>query len=144
VVPALPKPTNLPTQELPTNELTDEATMTSGDAPIHVPVASAAVVEPIAFTEPGKVVPLKGRAKKREAAEVSAVTPLAGRAMTAHPKPEKRKNAKERAKEKYAKKNFAKDDAKEETTDGTRPMTATAKSKVDKKAEAKAKKHKAA
>jgi hypothetical protein len=140
----LPKPTNnLPTQELPTNTLTQDETVTSGDAP----VASAAVVEPIAFTEPGKVVPLKGRAKKREAADV-AVTAPAGRAMTAHPKPEKRKNAKERAKEKYAKKNSAKDEtkdgAKEETMDGTRPMTATAKSKVDKKAEAKAKKHKAA
>ncbi len=45
---------------------------------------------------------------------------------TAHPKPEKRKNAKERAKEKYA---------KDDTKDGTTPdMTAKAKSKVATKA----------
>ena len=121
--------------------------MTSGDAPTH---ATAAVVEPILFTEPGKVIPLKARAKKREAADRAAVNPTVGRLMTAHPKPEKRKNAKERAREKYAKKNTdknsneAKDEAKIDTKDGTRPMTATAKSKIDKKAEIKAKKTRAA
>ena len=47
------------------------------------------------------------------------------------PKPEKRKNAKERAKDKFS---------KEKTTeDGTTPMTATAKFKVDARAERKAK-----
>jgi hypothetical protein len=65
---------------------------------------------------------------KPEAAEVSVVTPEAANPVaglsTAHPKPEKRKNAKERAKEKFAKK---------DTEDGTTPMTAKAKSKVEKK-----------
>jgi hypothetical protein len=46
------------------------------------------------------------------------------------PKPEKRKNAKERAKDKFS---------KEKTTeDGTTPMTATAKSEVESKAKRKA------
>jgi uncharacterized protein YbbK (DUF523 family) len=74
----------------------------------------------------------KGRT---QAAEVAAVVPEAGGLSTAHPKPEKRKNAKERAQEKYAKKS---------TVDGTKPMTAAAKSKVDKKAEARARKTKPA
>ena len=52
----------------------------------------------------------------------------AGLVMT-RPKPEKRKNAKERAKDKVAKKS---------TEDGTRPMTATAKSKEQSKAKSKA------
>jgi hypothetical protein len=72
---------------------------------------------------------------RTQAVEVAAVVPEAGGLSTAHPKPEKRKNAKERAQEKYAKKS---------TADGTKPMTATAKSKVDKKAEAKARKTKPA
>jgi hypothetical protein len=48
------------------------------------------------------------------------------------PKPEKRKNFKERAKAKFAK---SKDDNKT-TEDGTTPMTATAKSKVEDTAKA--------
>jgi hypothetical protein len=53
----------------------------------------------------------------------------AGLVMT-RPKPEKRKNAKERAKDKFS---------KEKTTeDGATPMTATAKSEVESKAERKA------
>ena len=69
---------------------------------------------------------------RTETAEVAAVIPEAGGLSTAHPKPEKRKNAKEKAKEKYT---------KDRTTPDT---TATAKSKVDKKAEAKARKTKPA
>jgi hypothetical protein len=96
-LPVSPKPT----QELPTNLTTQAETMTSGDAP----VAFAAVIEPMTFTEPGKIIPLKGRAKKQDAADGSAVNPAAGRLMTAHPKPEKRKNAKERAKERNDERN---------------------------------------
>jgi hypothetical protein len=76
------------------------------------------------------------RTKKSAAAEATAVPREAEGLVTVRPKPEKRKNAKERAKEKYAKKS---------TEDGTTPtMTAKAKSKVDKKADTKAKKSKAA
>ncbi len=53
----------------------------------------------------------------------------AGLVMT-RPKPEKRKNAKERAKDKFAKEKI--------TEDGTTPMTAKAKSEVEAKAERKA------
>ncbi len=56
-----------------------------------------------------------------------------GLVMT-RPKPEKRKNAKERAKAKFAK---GQDD-KGEAKDGTRPMTATAKSAAETKAKTKA------
>jgi hypothetical protein len=54
---------------------------------------------------------------------------LPGNLVTVRPKPEKRKNAKERAKAKYA---------KVKTEDGTTPMTATAKSKVETKAKTEA------
>lgn len=72
------------------------------------------------------VIELAARATKPEAVE-TAMREGGGLVMT-RPKPEKRKNAKERAKEKYAKK---------DTEDGTRPMTATAKSEVETKAKAK-------
>ena len=79
------------------------------------------------------------RTKKSAAAEATAVPREAEGLVTVRPKPEKRKNAKERAKEKYAKKNVEKN-----TKDGTTPdTTAKAKSKVAKKAESKAKKSKA-
>ena len=84
---------------------------------------------------PGAVIELAVRTKKPASAEATAVLREAEALVTVRPKPEKRKNAKERAKEKYAKKN---------TKDGTTPdTTAKAKSKVDKKAETKAKKSKA-
>ena len=68
------------------------------------------------------------RASKTEAAQT--VTRDSGLVMT-RPKPEKRKNAKERAKAKFAK---AKDT--DEAKDGTTPMTATAKSEAETKAKA--------
>jgi len=84
---------------------------------------------------PGAVIALAARTKKAAAAETTAVPRAAEGLVTVRPKPEKRKNAKERAKEKYAKKN---------TKGGTTPdTTAKAKSKVAKKADAKAKKSKA-
>jgi hypothetical protein len=71
------------------------------------------------------------RAVKSEAAEAREAN-----LVTSRPKPEKRKNAKERAKAKFAG-NDAKD--KDKTAeDGTRPMTATAKSEAEAKAERKA------
>ena len=97
----------------------------------------------------------KERAKERARAkgklgatdDAAAVTPevtspaLAGlgstNLATAHPKPEKRKNARERAKEKYA----AKDRALDRTTPDT---TAKAKSKVEKTTKSKAKASKVA
>lgn len=86
--------------------------------------------------EPSSVIALAERTAKPETAETAAATRKADGLVTVRPKPEKRKNAKERAKEKYAKK---------ETEDGTTPdTTAKAKSKVDKKAAAKAKKSKSA
>ena len=84
---------------------------------------------------PSCVIELAARTTKPEAAEASSVTREAEGLVTVRPKPEKRKNAKERAKEKYAKKG---------TEDRTTPdTTAKAKSKVDKKAQTKAKKSKA-
>jgi len=75
---------------------------------------------------PSPVIELAARTTKPEAAEATAVTREADGLVMTHPKPEKRKNARERARDKYAK-------------DGTTPtMTAKAKSKVDKKAKTKA------
>jgi hypothetical protein len=50
---------------------------------------------------------------------------------TAHPKPEKRKNARERAMEKFK---TAKEDVKSDAKNGTKPMTAEAKFKAEDKA----------
>lgn len=87
----------------------------------------------------GAVIEFAARMPKPAAAEATAVPREVEGLVTVRPKPEKRKNAKERAKEKYAKKNVEKN-----TEDGTTPtMTAKAKSKVAKKADAKAKKSKA-
>ena len=95
---------------------------------------------------------LARRAKdKPEAAEeeVAAVAPAAsgletGGLATAHPKPEKRKNAKERAQEKIKEK-YAKKSIKQSTEDRTTPtMTAKAKSKVETKKAKKTKQSKAA
>lgn len=61
-----------------------------------------------------------------------------GQLATAHPKPAKRLNARERQ---MAKKSGGYND-KNTTADGTKPMTAEAKSKVDNKAEDKAEKAK--
>jgi len=68
------------------------------------------------------------RVVKAETAET--VTREANSLVMTRPKPEKRKNAKERAKAKFAKHKTAKD--------GTTPMTATAKSGAETKANAKA------
>jgi hypothetical protein len=81
---------------------------------------------------PSSVIELAARATKPKAAEVTAVTREAGDLVTVRPKPEKRKNAKERAKEKYT---------KDRTTPDT---TAKAKSKVATKPKSKAKKSRAA
>jgi len=83
------------------------------------------------------VIELAARTKKRKTADVIDAKPVGAGLATAHPKPAKRLNAKERAKEKYA---------KERTGDRTTPgMTAKAKSKAEAKAErAKRKKSKAA
>jgi hypothetical protein len=107
-IPAQPKPTKEPTNKL--NK--------AGD-----------VAKPEASIAAGAVIDLKSRMRKPKAADVSAVAADAGALATAHPKPEKRKNAKERAKAKYA---------KPAPEDGTTPMTAKAKSQVDKKLEKKA------
>lgn len=93
--------------------------------------------------EPSAVIALADRTMKPEAAGTAVLHRSEG-LVTVRPKPEKRKNAKERAKAK-----FAKDNTKEKTAeDGTRPMTVTAKSEVEikagKKATTKAKKSKAA
>jgi hypothetical protein len=64
------------------------------------------------------------RVVKAETAET--VTREANSLVMTRPKPEKRKNAKERAKAKFAKDKTAKD--------GTTPMTATAKSGAETKA----------
>jgi hypothetical protein len=103
-IPAQPKPTKEPTNKL--NK--------AGD-----------VAKPEASIAAGAVIDLKSRMRKPKAADVSAVAADAGALATAHPKPEKRKNAKERAKAKYA---------KPAPEDGTTPMTAKAKSTVSDKA----------
>jgi hypothetical protein len=79
-----------------------------------------------ATNDAGSVITLAARTAKPEAVETAA-RETGGLVMT-RPKPEKRKNAKERAKEKYARK---------DTADGTTPMTAKAKSKGETKAESK-------
>ena len=113
-LPAQPKPTNAEKPANPENVTSDD--------------------------EPSTVIALKARTRKAEAAEVTAVVAEAVGLATAHPKPAKRKNARERAKDKYAKNN-AKNSAKDRTTP---TMTAKAKSKAEKKADTKAKKSKAA
>jgi len=86
----------------------------------------------------GAVIALAARSNKPKATAPTAVVREAGGLVTTRPKPEKRKNAKERAKAKFAKKNGAKDDAKDDAKDGTTPMTAKAKSEAESKAKAKA------
>jgi hypothetical protein len=75
--------------------------------------------------EPSSVIELEGRTTKPEAADTTAVTRKADGLVTVRPKPEKRKNAKERAKAKFT---------KDRTTPDT---TVKAKSKVDAKVETK-------
>jgi hypothetical protein len=75
--------------------------------------------------EPSSVIELAGRTMKPEAAETTAVTRGANGLVTVRPKPEKRKNAKERAKDKVT---------KDRTTPDT---TAKAKSRVETKAQTK-------
>src|SRR5665647_2492635 len=74
------------------------------------------------------VIELKARTTKAKTAAVPAVNRETGGLVTAHPKPAKRLNAKERAKEKYAKKR-----TENRTEDRTTPnTTAKAKSKAKK------------
>ena len=126
----------------------------------------------VCAVEPSSVIALTARSKKAKAADVTADTRAAAGLVTVRPKPEKRKNAKERAKEratdkpeaadvtaivaeevglatahpKPEKRKNAKERAKEKyTKDRTTPdTTAKAKSKVDSKAKSKAKTSKAA
>jgi hypothetical protein len=67
----------------------------------------------------------------KSANEVTNELPQTGGLVTAHPKPEKRKNARERAMEK---KSGGRNDRDDATSDGTKPMTAEAKFKVENKA----------
>jgi hypothetical protein len=94
----------------------------AGDAPLQGPAQ-----EDVLSVQPKSANPNE---PANAAIAIFETTPRdAGLVMT-RPKPEKRKNAKERAKAKFA---------KEKTTeDGTTPMTATAKSEVESKAERKA------
>jgi hypothetical protein len=144
VLPAQPKPANPEaaiSDDAPSAVIVLAARTTKPEAAETTAVTREAAGLVMTRPKPEKRKNAKERAKERskgkpEAAEVAAVTPEAVGLATAHPKPEKRKNAKERAKEKYAKKS---------TEDRTTPdTTAKAKSKVDKKADAKATKSKAA
>jgi hypothetical protein len=72
---------------------------------------------------------------------VEAETRETGDLVTTRPKPEKRKNAKERAKAKFSKAESEKDKTAE---DGTTPMTAKAKSEADLKKAERKEAHKAA
>ena len=92
--------------------------------------ADAAVCE----DELSSVIALRAQTSKSDAA--GATARAVDGLVTVRPKPEKRKNARERAKEKYAN--------KATTADGTTPdTTAKAKSKVAKKAAAKVKRKEA-
>jgi hypothetical protein len=121
----------------------------------------------VCAAEPSTVIALMARSKKAKTANVTADTRAAAGLVTVRPKPEKRKNAKERAKEKAKdkpeatevaavnpeavglatahpkpeKRKNAKERAKEKyTKDRTTPdTTAKAKSKVDSKAKSKSK-----
>ena len=78
------------------------------------------------------VIELKARTTKAKTAVVPAVNRETGGLVTAHPKPAKRLNAKERAKEKYAK-NRTENRTESRTEDRTKPnTTAKAKSKARK------------
>jgi hypothetical protein len=126
----------LPAQPKPTQEPTNKPTNAAAPAETEPKISAGAVIE------------LKSRIRKPKAADATAVAAEGRQLATAHPKPEKRLNAKERARAKFKAKNGsqngAKDDAKKDAKntakDGTTPMTAKAKSK----AETKAKKGKAA
>lgn len=123
--------------------LSDAGASVTGDAPIAEEPAQAGDVYPLEAPKPtnNKSANLEAEASvetefSQSGGEPGAVIALEGRAaitgtkvadglVTVRPKPEKRKNAKERAKEKI-------------TGDGTTPMTATAKSKVHDNAKDKA------
>ena len=80
--------------------------------------------ESISDDAQGSVIELAARIAKPDAAEAMTGTHVASGRVTVRPKPDKRKNAKERAKEK-----FAKNTAEDRTTPDT---TAKAKSKAAK------------
>ena len=142
-LPAQPKPTNAEAviaADVPSSVIELKARIKKLEAADETAVAPQAAGLVTVRAKPEKRKNAKERARdkfkdKPEAAEVAAVTPEAASPQEAslamaHPKPERRKNAKERAREKY-------------TKDRTTPdMTAKAKSKVDKKADTKAKKSK--
>jgi hypothetical protein len=92
------------------------------DKPAHPDVDAATTI-----AAASTVIPLAARTAKPKTAAMTAVPREADGLVTVRPKPERRKNAKERAKEKY-------------TKDGTTPeTTATAKSAVEMKPTAKTK-----
>ena len=103
----------------------------AGDAPSQGPARKevlSAQPKPANADKPAKLEPATAEIA------IFAAAPRDNGLVTTLPKPEKRKNAKERAKAKFAKK-----DTKDKTAeDGTRPMTATAKSEAEAKAERKA------
>ena len=107
-LPAQPKPTHA---EKPTN-----AEKPANPEAVTCADAASSVIE------------LKARTTKAKTAAVPAVNRETGGLVTAHPKPAKRLNARERAKEKYAKKR-----TENRTEDRTTPnTTAKAKSKAKK------------
>ena len=84
------------------------------------------------------VIALAGLKTNAPAADTTAAPRQADGLVTVRPKPEKRKNYKERAKERIKERGKEKD-FKKSTEDGTTPdTTATAKSKVKDKVDAKA------
>ena len=107
----------------------------AGDAPQQGPAREPTETLPAQPRPANKLSALS----EAEAQPSDPVVVLAGRPapatglVTVRPKPEKRKNAKERAKAKFAKDKI-KDDVKDDAKDGTTPMTATAKSTASKKA----------
>lgn len=101
--------------DMPTNELPANA-----EAATAFEIATEATGDAVST-----VIALAARTTRAEAAATSAIARPADGLVTVRPKPEKRKNAKERAKAKI-------------TKDGTTPMTAKAKSKVEDKAQDKA------
>jgi hypothetical protein len=123
-----------PAQERQDTPQADEEPQPAQPKPAHSDVefetataASPAIASAMPNDEPAAVIAFADRLNKTDAAQARAVSSETGGLVTTHPKPAKRKNARERAKEKYAK-------------DGTTPMTAKAKSEAEKKSEKKAKK----
>lgn len=107
----------------------------AGDAPLQGPAqeeVSPAQPRPAYAETERDAAPVIELARVAKAETAETGTGANGALVMTRPKPEKRKNAKDRAKAK-----FAKDDAKT-AEDGTTPMTAKAKSEAAAKAQRKA------